>query len=303
MVDIKNILSKPKLSRTDLSQVYKKIKELKLNIPWLDLFRKATRDDVILKVQSKLEPKKIKFMVSGTMIKTEITIFANGFQKQNSYQEKYNEIFYAFDKKDALQQARDDIAEKDVVGADYSGISKRVVHKAKSLRAKPFSKFKDVPEMKTKMKNIIRSDYEFFTEDKQYLKNTGYCVIDNILGRYEGRKRIKKKLNRDWFVSKCDEVADHGWKVEDGITPEMIQHVFQLLDISVFAFDVMKKCFSKYVCKNRDHPALVYYCINDHMYMISDEKQVQSLINGSTADDTKINSSVFKESKKKKRKG
>ena len=147
MVDIKNILSKPKLSRTDISQVYKKIKELKLNIPWLDLFRKATRDDVILKVQNKLEPKKIKFMVSGTMIKTEITIFANGFQKQNSYQEKYNEIFYAFDKKDALQQARDDIAEKDVVGADYSGISKRVVHKAKNLRAKPFSKFKDVPEM------------------------------------------------------------------------------------------------------------------------------------------------------------
>ena len=40
MVDIKNILSKPKLSRTDLSQVYKKIKELKLNISWLDLFRK-----------------------------------------------------------------------------------------------------------------------------------------------------------------------------------------------------------------------------------------------------------------------
>ena len=132
MVDIKNILSKSKLSRTDLSQVYKKIKELKLNISWLELFRKATRDDVLLKGQIKLEPKKIKFLVSGTMIKTEITIFANGFQKQNSYQEKYNEIFYAFDKKDALQQARDYIAEKDVVGADYSGISKRVLQKQKT---------------------------------------------------------------------------------------------------------------------------------------------------------------------------
>ena len=148
--------------------------------------------------------------------------------------------------------------------------------------------------MNTKMKNIIRSDYESFTEDKQYLKSTGYCVIDNILGRYEGRNRIKKKLNRDWFVSKCNEVADQGWRVQDGITPEMIQHVFQLLDINVFAVDVMKKCFSKYVCRKRDHPALLYYYINDHMYMISDEKQVQSLINGSTADETKINSSVFK---------
>ena len=92
MVDIKNIISKPKLSRTDLSQVYKKIKELKLSITWLDLFRKATRDDVILKIQNKLEPKKIKFMVSGTMIKTVITIFENGFQKTDTYQETYNEV-------------------------------------------------------------------------------------------------------------------------------------------------------------------------------------------------------------------
>ena len=88
MVDIKNILSKPKLSRTDLSQVYKKIKELKLNIPWLDLFRKATRDDVLLKVQNKLEPKKIKFMASGTMIKTEITIFKKMFPKTKLFPRK-----------------------------------------------------------------------------------------------------------------------------------------------------------------------------------------------------------------------
>ena len=37
------------------------------------------------------------------------------------------------------------------------------------------------------------------------------------------------------------------------------------------------------------------------MYMISDNKQVQNLIKGSVADDTKINSSVFKESQKKKK--
>ena len=107
-----------------------------------------------------------------------------------------------------------------MVGADYSGIRKVVEYKAKRLRATPFSKFKDVPEMKTNMRNIIRSDYDFFSEDKQYLKNTGYCVLDNIIGRYEGRDRIKKKMNREWFVSKCEEVADHGWKVDQGITPE-----------------------------------------------------------------------------------
>ena len=297
---VQKVLSKPKVTRTDLSNVYKQIKQLKLNIPWLDLYRKSTRLESLNKLKNKLQPKKTKFIVSGTIIKTEITIFKNGFQKQNTYQENYNETFNAFGKKDAIKQARDDIAEKNVVGADYSGIRKVVEYKAKRLRATPFSKFKDVPEMKTKMRNIIRSDYDFFSEDKQYLKNTGYCVLDNIIGRYEGRAKIKKKLNREWFVSKCNEVAEHGWQVEDGVTPEMIQHTMELLDISVYAFDVTKKCFSKYVCKHRDHPALVYYCINDHMYMISDHKQVQNLIKGSVADDTKINSSVFKESRKKK---
>ena len=99
MVDIKNILSKPKLSRADLSQVHKKIKELELNIPWLDLFRKATRDDVLLKIKNKLEPKKTKFLVSGTMIKTETTILQICIKKHTTCQEKYNNVVYAFDKK------------------------------------------------------------------------------------------------------------------------------------------------------------------------------------------------------------
>ena len=109
---VEKVLSKPKITRTDLSNVYKQIKQLKLNIPWLDLYRKSTRLESLNKLKNKLQPKKTKFIVSGTIIKTEITIFKNGFQKQNTYQEKYNETFYAFDKKDAIKQARDDIAEK-----------------------------------------------------------------------------------------------------------------------------------------------------------------------------------------------
>ena len=130
---VEKVLSKPKITRTDLSNVYKQIKQLKLNIPWLDLYRKSTRLESLYKLRNKLQPRKTKFIVSGTIIKTEITIFKNGFQKQDTYQEKYNETFNAFDKKDALKQARDDIAERNVVGGEeYSGIRKFVEYKAKS---------------------------------------------------------------------------------------------------------------------------------------------------------------------------
>ena len=55
MKDVKTILSKDKHSRTELSQIYKSIKELKLNIPWLDLLRNTTRGEVIAKLKNKLQ--------------------------------------------------------------------------------------------------------------------------------------------------------------------------------------------------------------------------------------------------------
>ena len=54
---IDNILNKSKLSRTDLSTIYKKIKELRLKISWLDLFRKSSREATINKLQNAIKPK------------------------------------------------------------------------------------------------------------------------------------------------------------------------------------------------------------------------------------------------------
>ena len=58
MKDVKTILSKDKLSRTELSQIYKSIKAQQLNIPWIDLLRKTTRGEVISKLKNKLDPPK-----------------------------------------------------------------------------------------------------------------------------------------------------------------------------------------------------------------------------------------------------
>ena len=302
MKDVKNILSKDKLNRTELSLIYKTIKQLKLNIPWIDVLRKTTRGDVISKLKNKLEPKQQKYIVIGTIkitIRSKFVGETGATERITTSEEKYNETITATSKEEAIKKAHQAIKDMDLYGEDYEGGSKDIKHKGKNLRAVPHSKFKDVSELNTKMKNIINPEYEFFSEDKAYLKNEGYCVLDNIIGKYKGRARIKKKMNREWFIERCYEVADEGWSIIQGITPEMIQYVFKILDISVYAFDITKKCFSKYVCKNRNHPALVYYCINNHMYMISDDAQVQSMLKGAIAENKKINSSVFKDTNKK----
>ena len=58
MKDVLPILSKDKLNRTELSQIYKSIKGQKLNIPWIDLLRKATRGQVLVQLKNKLDPPK-----------------------------------------------------------------------------------------------------------------------------------------------------------------------------------------------------------------------------------------------------
>ena len=46
MKNVKTILLNPKITRTQLSKVYKEIKSLNLGIPWLDVLRKTTRANV-----------------------------------------------------------------------------------------------------------------------------------------------------------------------------------------------------------------------------------------------------------------
>lgn len=289
-----DILNKTKLNRTELSRVYKISKDKKLNIKWLDLFRLSTRGESIQLIKDKYYS---KYIVSGTIIK-KITIVDFKTEKTHDIikKEKYNKIYTTENKKEALTQAKKHIKSMSGGDKEYDGSYIEIKYKPDKIKATPYDKFTDQSELKTKMKNCINPKYNFFNEDQKFLKNTGYCVLDNIIGKYEGRTRIKKKINREWLIERCCEISSN-WEIEEGITPEMIEYIFKSLDISVYAFDVNNKCFSKYICKHRDHPALVYYCINDHMYMISDNDQIKKLVSSSISDDKKINSCVFQNKK------
>jgi hypothetical protein len=67
------------------------------------------------------------------------------------------------------------------------------------------------------------------------------------------------------------------WNVKQGLTPEFIHKLCIKHDISHYAFDVTKKCFLKHLSDNRNKPALMYYAINNHMYLV-DVKDRKSLI-------------------------
>ena len=45
------------------------------------------------------------------------------------------------------------------------------------------------------------------------------------------------------------------------------------------AFDILNKCFMHYVTPtNRKYPALFFYAINGHMYLVKDQAKCKSLL-------------------------
>ena len=58
------------------------------------------------------------------------------------------------------------------------------------------------------------------------------------------------------------------WTEENGISPKCLNAICDKYDIAHYAFDVNKNCFIKNISKHRQHKALVYFAVNDHMYLI-----------------------------------
>ena len=81
----------------------------------------------------------------------------------------------------------------------------------------------------------------------------------------------------------------------------MLKEICKREDISHYCFDITRKCFSKSISKHRNYPALIYYCINNHMYWISNRDEANKLVQQAKETETKIKSHVIQEDETKKK--
>ena len=85
-----------------------------------------------------------------------------------------------------------------------------------------------------------------------------------------------------------DDSDEEAWNIKQGVSPDMLKKICEMEDISHYCFDITRKCFSKYVSRHRNYPALIYYCVNNHMYWISDKEAAYSLVKKSRDMETNI---------------
>ena len=97
-----------------------------------------------------------------------------------------------------------------------------------------------------------------------------------------------------------DDSDNEAWTIKDGVSPDMLKQICMREDISHYCFDITRKCFSKHVSKHRNYPSLVYYCINNHMYWISEKETAYNLVQQARETETKTNHTAYKKKRLKR---
>ena len=74
------------------------------------------------------------------------------------------------------------------------------------------------------MKNASQLNYNIIDEYKDFLQNTGTCVIDNFIGMYGEELGITRKYFK-CLVKEYYKQFNINWTVDDGISPRCVNSI------------------------------------------------------------------------------
>ena len=142
-------------------------------------------------------------------------------------------------------------------------------------------------------------DYKFLTCEKKFLNNNGFCVEDNLIGIYGS-------LIKKFTLNNIIEIATNFYKSKNinwdrtmGYSSDCIMHICKIHNISAYAYDIMNQCFLKYVGNHRNYPALFYYAMNNHMYLVKDTDQCKSMVERAKDHCVSFNTSLIEPTEQK----
>ena len=143
-------------------------------------------------------------------------------------------------------------------------------------------------------------NYTFTTEERKFFKNEGTCVEDNLLGIYSPLIKSFTLESIRKIASTFYDINYINWTPDMGYSSDAILKICHNYKISMYAYDIMNTCFLKHVVEQSKHnyPALFFYAINNHMYLVKDTDKCKSLREKAKANSKSFNTSLIEREKK-----
>ena len=116
-----------------------------------------------------------------------------------------------------------------------------------------------------------------------FKRSDGFCVPDALRLVYGELKKwdlTNDKLEEEFrSISSIhsDMFINMDWKLSKGITNKMLKIWCENKKISMYGMDLDGKVFIKHIVQRSQYPALIYYCVNKHMYVVTDKSFIKSV--------------------------
>ena len=257
-------------------KIYKQLKSIKKIAKQLEKTKNTNVEKMLEKWEEEFKNK--QWNVSGNIKVKEVYTLSEKFKRLKRY-EYYNTFpdsgSYLCTKESVIQQFKNGMSEK-YNRLDPSPDVEYIVVEV-TITSIVEKESTTVLKEDNAMKNATPLMYNCIDEYKEFLQDTGTCVVDNFIGMY-GKEL---KITRDKFIDLCQEYyknKNQCWSVEHGITPQCVNSICEKYDITHYCLDVHKSIIIKNISRNKNYKALIYFSVNNHMYLIIDKHVRKSLV-------------------------
>jgi len=176
-------------------------------------------------------------------------------------------------------------------------IDEVISYTLKTFTPKQFTAYKRQKNRRM-MKNAIVLEREWlrFSENiaKEAYDETNNTCVYHQLNTYllnpptgNPTKFLNKiKVSQDGLFKYFKQVIDENYKgidcydnftMESGVCSELLHHLCKDAGRSMYAFDSNTKLFDSYVVENKNYSPIIFYMIDDHMFLINDPSVFKSI--------------------------
>ena len=105
------------------------------------------------------------------------------------------------------------------------------------------------------------------------------CVYDVIKERYDVSKEEQFKIYNEYYMQSVDAYnGGERFTMNSGVSTHMLKYFCEQKKISIYALSIDESIITKQIVPSRHKKCLVYFMVNAHMYLITQQKEIMKIV-------------------------